>query len=443
MRNRTWPVFLLGLGSLLGLLFLPGVTALRKTQTVYDDIRSIQEAQQRSQASLTEIERRIYQNSILVREFLLDDSLAHSSRYEKDFQDNRRAVELEVASLRRYSRGSSALQMLTNELAVYWSSVQPVFAWTPEDRRDRATYFLREQQRPRRQTILAIAEEIGTLTSSAYRDQYESVNRSQRNFRGDIQRVVALAFFIGVVIAAASIVRVFSLELRTRRQREKTERAEEQLRQLSTQLMHTQEEERKAISRELHDEIGQLLTGLRMELGTLERLREDPDQFNDHLAGAKSIAEQSLRTVRDLAVGLRPSVLDLGLIPALQWQARRFSKHSGTPVAVRAEGSFQNLPESLRICIYRIVQETLTNCVRHSDATRVEVALTESDGAHRVIIRDDGRGFDAKRPAEGGLGLIGIAERVRELGGTLNIDSEPGKGATVTVQFSSNERTAA
>jgi signal transduction histidine kinase len=445
MRNRTWPVFLVGLGSLLALLFLPGVIALQKTQDVYDNIRAIQEAHQRSTESLTEIERRMYLNSILVRELLLDDSPVESERYQSDFRENRRAVEREMAALKLTGRNRDAniMQKLEAELAAYWNSVAPVFGWTPEQREQRATFFLREQQRPRRQNVLAIAEQIRALATAAYRAQYERVNLSQRDFRTDIRKIVAIAFFIGIAIAAGTTVRIASLEQRSRRQRANAERAEEQLRQLSTQLMHAQEEERKSISRELHDEVGQMLTGLRMELGSLERLRGDAAQFHEHLNEAKSITEQSLRAVRDLAVGLRPSVLDLGLVPALQWQARHFSKRSGIPVTVQTEGPLQNIPEDHSTCVYRIVQETLTNCAKHSNASRVEVFLRESEGALEVAIRDDGRGFDPRIVRRGGLGLLGIEERVRELGGSLQIESESGKGSVLTVRFMSPERTAA
>lgn len=437
MRNRTWPVFLIGLGSLLALLFLPGSAALRKTQEVYDNIRAVQISDQRSQARLQELERRIYVNSILVRELLLDTSPVQNGRYEREFQENRFAVERQVADLKIHAptRDSGALRRLESELQTYWQSVEPVFRWTPDERRQRATYFLREQQRPRRQTLLAIADEIDALTSAAYREKYQQVNLSQITFRKDIERIVTVAFIIGVLIAIGCIVRIATLEHRADRQRTKTERAEEQLRHLSTQLMHAQEEERKTISRELHDEVGQMLTGLRMELGTLERLRDDPPQFAYHLTEAKSIAEQSLRAVRDLAVGLRPSVLDLGLLPALQWLARHFSKRSGVPVSVGAEGTFNNLSEAHKTCIYRIVQESLTNCARHANARRAEVTLTETLTTLEVRIHDDGRGFDTAAPRQGGLGLIGIEERVRELGGEFQLESRPAKGSTLTVRF--------
>ena len=437
MRNRTWPVFLVGLGSLLALLFLPGSAALRKSQQVYNSIRQLRESDQRSQARLHELERRIYMNSILVRELLLDSSPVQNSRYAREFQENRHAVERQIAELHASAPvlDTGALRRLEAELQTYWLSVEPVFAWTPEERRQRATYFLREQQRPRRQAILAIADELDTLRGDAYRAQYQQVNLSQIQFQQDIERIVAAAFVIGVLIAIGCIVRIAMLEHRTERQRAKTELAEEQLRHLTTQLMHAQEEERKTISRELHDEVGQMLTGLRMELGSLEPLRDNPPQFAQHLQEAKSIAEQSLRAVRDLAVVLRPSVLDLGLLPALQWQARHFSKRSGIPVTVNADGEFLALSEEHKTCIYRIVQETLTNCARHAAARKAEVSLREAASSLEVRVHDDGRGFDPQARRQGGLGLIGIEERVRELGGDLHIESAAGKGTTLTVRF--------
>jgi signal transduction histidine kinase len=435
MLNRTWPVFLVGLGSLLALLFLPGLAALHKTQEVYDRIRALQQAHQRTQGSLNEIERRLYMNSILVRDFLLDSSPNPAGRYHKDFGTNRQAVGQELAALASLGRGSSVVQRLGAEFDAYFASAEPVFAWTPEQRQERATYFLREQQRPRRQSILAIAEEISRLVTATYNEQYEQVNLSQLEFNRDMERVVALAFFIGVIIAGGSIFRISSLEQRADRQRAKTERAEMELRQLSTQLMHAQEQERKTISRELHDEVGQMLTALRMQLGSLERVREDPEQFGEHVGEAKGLAEQSLRTVRDLAVGLRPSVLDLGLAPALQWQARHFSKHSGIPVQVDVQGELQDVPEEHLVCVYRIVQETLTNCAKHARAQRAEVSVRVSDGALEATVRDDGDGFDITAARGGGLGLIGIEERVRELGGTLRIESAKGMGSTLTMRL--------
>jgi signal transduction histidine kinase len=445
MGKRTWPVFLVGFGSLLALLFLPGLTALDRTRRVYQQIRAIQQAYQRSQRSLDAIERRVYQTSILVREFLLDTSPVNGPRYQHQFVEGRQAIEAGLSELKQSAHGADqgATRRLEAELALYWESVAPVFHWNPEERAERATYFLREQHRPRRQSILAIADEIDALNTRAYREQYERLNDSQRVFGQDLERSIALAFFIGVLIAAGSTLRISSLERRAERHRIKTELAEEQLRSLSTQLMHAQEEERKTLSRELHDEVGQMLTGLRMELGSLERLRDQPDQFREHSAEAKAIAEQTLRAVRDLAVGLRPSVLDLGLAPALQWQARHFTKRTGIRVNLNLEGSFEGVPEAQRMCIYRVVQETLTNSARHSEARNIDVHLRDSASALDVRVQDDGRGFQPLITRHGGLGLIGMEERVRELGGKLQIESQPGGGTLISVHLPVRRESAA
>ena len=436
-QSRTWPVFLLGLGSLLALLFVPGIAALRRSDEIYRHIRTIQADQQAAQRALGEIERRLYLASIAVREALLDTSPAAGSQYRGIVAEARAAIRKELVNLKRRTPAVSAgmFDQLEAELESYWKNVEPVFQWTPEERADKGTYFLREQQRPRRQDILAIAGSISKLNERSYQSQYESVTNSQREFRSDIERIVALAFLLGTSIAGASILRISVLEERSAAEHRKVEAAEERLRHLSTQLMHAQEEERKTISRELHDEVGQMLTGLRMQIAALDRSRGDDAAFLDHLTEAKTLAEQTLRSVRDLAVGLRPSVLDLGLVPALQWQARQFSRLSGIRATVHADGDVAEVPDELRTCVYRVVQESFTNAAKHAGARNLTVWVTTDGGRLKVRVEDDGSGFVVNGGSAKGLGLVGMEERVRELGGVLQVNSEPGRGTTVVVEL--------
>lgn len=403
---------------------------------MYLEIRHIQDAHQETQRLLSEIERNVYLISITVREVLLDSSTT-SQMYKRGFEQRQDEIEQHVLALKRKLEKDSRISMpkLEQELDGYFSAIEPVFDWTPAERAARATYFLREQQRPRRQTVIAIADEIGRLNEVSYSRQLDQVNQSQVKFGEDIQRVIAVAFLVGIAIAAITFFRLVTLEDRAEQHRIKTEKAEEELRSLSTKLMHAQEEERKTISRELHDEVGQMLTGLRMGLGGLERLRDDGDGFRDQMTEIKGLAEQALRSVRDLAVGLRPSVLDLGLVPAVQWQARRSSKYSGVPVAVHIEGEVEDVPEDYRTCIYRVVQECLTNASKHSGAKNVRVDIREQNRLLEVAVRDDGTGFYRDDLVPGGLGLIGMEERVRELGGILKVESEPSTGTTVMVRL--------
>jgi signal transduction histidine kinase len=157
---------------------------------------------------------------------------------------------------------------------------------------------------------------------------------------------------------------------------------------------------------------------------------EPPVEIRQHLDSIKGLAEKTVSQVRDLALLLRPSMLDdLGLAPALNWHARETSKRTGLHVAVSADEAIDDLPDEHRTCIYRLVQEAVNNAVRHANARRVEVAVRKEHDGVSVTVRDDGAGFDTRFLR--GLGLLGMEERVRRLGGRLKISSEPGRGTQV------------
>jgi signal transduction histidine kinase len=208
-----------------------------------------------------------------------------------------------------------------------------------------------------------------------------------------------------------------------------------QLEALSAQLVDAQETERRSISRELHDEVGQSLGVLLVEVGRLAAsLPAENIQTRDHLDKIKSVAETTVQTVRNIALLLRPSMLDdLGLIPALEWQGREVSRRSEMEVEVQARDVSENIPDEYKICIYRIVQEALNNAARHSAARNARVTVEQTAGKILLSVVDDGRGFDPQRVR--GLGILGMEERVRRLGGILTLDSKPGSGTTLKAEF--------
>jgi two-component system, NarL family, sensor histidine kinase UhpB len=228
---------------------------------------------------------------------------------------------------------------------------------------------------------------------------------------------------LGTAVAVFAWLRVASLE-------RKTFEHERELLRLSRSLVHAQEDERKAISRELHDELGQQLTGMGMILGTLPRLREESSRFTQVLDDARRLNTQTLRSVRTLALGLRPSTLDdFGLQPALDWYTREFARRSGISVHAKFEGEVQRIPEPHRTALYRAVQEALTNAARHSKATRIDVTLSEADSQVTLVIADNGVGFDPKASSSLGQGLLGLSERIAELDGRFTMDAALGRGA--------------
>ena len=142
-----------------------------------------------------------------------------------------------------------------------------------------------------------------------------------------------------------------------------------------------------------------------------------------------------MRAIRDLAMGLRPSMLDdSGIEAALQWQGREFSRHTGVPATVRVDGSLDHLSDSQCTCIYRVVQEALTNCARHAKAKHVLVSLRAGEHGVVLMVKDDGVGFNSAA-ARGCLGLLGMQERVQELDGTVKMTSRPNSGTTIEVEL--------
>jgi two-component system sensor histidine kinase UhpB len=162
------------------------------------------------------------------------------------------------------------------------------------------------------------------------------------------------------------------------------------------------------------------------------------------LQEAKGLTERTLQCVRNLSMLLRPSMLDdLGLSPAVNWQVKEFSRRSGLPVDLTINGDVDSVPDEVRTCLYRVVQEALTNVARHANAKRIQVAISRENGQVSAAIEDDGAGFSLSRPRKApGLGLVGLKERVSELSGKVQVVSAPGRGTRVHVRIPVGEAVA-
>jgi signal transduction histidine kinase len=194
-----------------------------------------------------------------------------------------------------------------------------------------------------------------------------------------------------------------------------------------------QEAERRRLARELHDETGQALTSILLGLGSLEDSLED-DEARAAVKNVRELVVRTLQSVRQLAVELRPKVLDdFGLVPALERLTETLVEQSGLDIEFlsRIDG---RLPEELETAVYRIVQEALTNVVKHADARHVSILLTRKDRIVTALIEDDGRGFDPAATRDGGFGLEGMRERVALLDGTLRVESRKNAGTTLKIE---------
>jgi len=220
------------------------------------------------------------------------------------------------------------------------------------------------------------------------------------------------------------------------------ERIEEERRRSGTLAMRAQEEERRRLARDLHDEVNQALTAILLRLEALAQ--ESPPERAGEVAELKRLVNQAMDELLNLARQLRPTALDdHGLVPAIDAQLKRFAARTGVEARMQAEGDVDTLGEDVQTAVYRVAQEALTNAERHAGATVVEVDLEVSDERTQLRVRDDGSGFDpgragrsnAQDPTAPGLGLRGMAERARLVGGELDVRSAPGGGTSVTLRI--------
>lgn len=437
MRSRSWVILSAGFGTLILLIGLLGFGSMRRAQALHDQTIAAHDTYLQTDAVLREIPAELHLGGVLIRDYLLDPSPEMAPVYREQLLARRSAIQqrLDLLSQRVTHGESSRLGQLKTELKAYWDSRDPILSWTPEEKAVHSRAFLRQEVLPRREAVVELAREISEINAANLRKEQLRLQGSQQLFQNFLGRTVALALALGAIVALVSVLRVSSLERRAELQRARAEHAEEELRRLSRSLVRTQEEERKSLSRELHDAVGQMLSAMTMELGNLESSIVSPEKLRARLEEARRLNADTIRGVRDLAMGLRPSMLDeLGLGPALRWQGREFSRRSGVPVTVQIDGELGGLPDVHRTCIYRIVQEALNNCARHARAKNIRISAYGRPDRVQLSIQDDGVGFDSGEADSRGLGLIGIEERVRELDGKVAITSHPSKGTILEVE---------
>ena len=282
-----------------------------------------------------------------------------------------------------------------------------------------------------RSQFLESSGQLQAWNNQQFRRTDETLLAQFGRLQSSLTESLSIALGAGLLLAMASMAYIVRLERQTRGRYRELARSRYELERLSSRLVDVQEAERRSISRELHDEVGQSLGALLVDLGSLStNLPEDPIRIKERLDNMQSVAELAVGAVRDIALLLRPSMLDdLGLVAALEWQGREVSRRSEMEVTVESENVSEDLPDEYKICVYRLVQEALNNAVRHARARNAKVRVVQNQNRIAIGVADDGRGFQPEHAR--GLGILGMEERIKRLGGTLTVDSAPGRGATI------------
>jgi len=438
MRLRTWPTVVGGLGCLLLLILISSEAIRRQAREIYEQLDQVNSVHRNVAVKLQGLRADIHLSGIFVRDYLLDNSHLTGPAYRSRLISLREATRKTLEEL----HGTASLaekeriERLQSNLDDYWETFDPLFDWTPNQKMFLSATFLRNNVLPRRDAVLDITRDIEDLNNDNMVRQRALVATRELELRRIFGRMLWITMGLGVAIALGAGYRFHVVESRAEEQYRQLEEAGSEMRRLSQLTVQAQEEERKRLSRELHDQVGQMLTALRMEVGHAERARFSDGPFAAHTAECKSLIDTIVGTVRDLSMGLRPSMLDdIGLGPALQWLARDHSRRFSCPVNVTLEGDLDSLPEVYRTSTYRIVQEALTNCARHAKASRIDISAQGAAGWLRLWIRDNGVGIRQASSSKSGLGILGIQERVRELSGTMAIFSEPGAGTSLRIEM--------
>lgn len=436
-KAGTKLVLLAGFGGVLGLMALAGLDAIRALHQLEARNARITQEYLRRHRSLEQIRSSFYLSSTVVRDFLLDPN----PEAARASLAGLRGIEAQMeAAVREYAAAirpdeQTLLSELQTDVGGYWSTLAPAMRWTPRERRAEGYGFLEREVVPRRASTLEIADRIAAINDQALSHGSRRSVELFVEYRRRLTEIFGLTLGIGLALAGASIRHILRLERESRLRYDQLQRAQGELKELSARLVEAQEEERRAIARELHDEIGQSLNALLVDLGNLAAVMAPAaEEASRLLSTAKHLADESVKALRNMALLLRPSMLDdFGLVPALHWQAREVSRRTGMRIDVETEDVPDELPEEHKTCVYRVVQEALQNSSRHAQAHSVRVSVLQGPERLVLTIRDDGNGFDASRVR--GLGLLGMEERVKHLGGAFEVLSWPGQGTELRAEL--------
>jgi signal transduction histidine kinase len=426
-----------GFGGLLAILAAEGFYSLKIAWQIQVSNTEMRRDFLSRDRTLEQIRSALYESGNIARDYVLveaGENKAEPLRIELKMTRDDMETALRVYSLSLRPEEKGPFQQLAAEVETYWSTLEPIFDWDAKARRNRGNWFLRHEVLPRRTTVLAIAREVSEVNEQALQGNERRVADLFAQFERRLQVITVLGLGLGLGLAALTVTYTLRLEKMADERYQESLRVRSELKELSARLVNAQEQERRAISRELHDEVGQSLGALLMDVDNLATTLAADGVFRERLDRMKPLVENCVDAVRNISLLLRPSMLDdWGLAAALEWQAREVAKRSGLTVDIVEKDVSDNLPEEYRTCVYRVVQEALSDCSKHAGAKRVRIIVRQELERLLLTIEDDGKGFDVHRVR--GLGLIGMSERVTHLNGTFEAKSQEGRGTLLRIEL--------
>jgi signal transduction histidine kinase len=388
--------------------------------------------------------------SLYLRDALFDAAPNASDYYRAQMDSSRRDIDQALSSyvpVAGQLDERETIQQLRSVIGAFWETVLPVLEWDAARRSREARAYLRQRVIPKRELIVQISNRIQDLNRMAVLQQQEDVRQIYSGMRRRVWEGSGLALIASIVVALAATRYASRLEERIRQQSARDAENTRDLQRLSSRLVNAQEDERRTIARELHDEVGQALTAIKVELSIAGKHAALTDRQNAAFQEVRQLAEHALQQLRDLSQLLHPAMLDdLGLPETIAWYLKGFSGRTNIRADLVQDRMEERFAPEVETCLYRIVQEALTNVARHSEATVCRVYIQRLSHTVLLTVEDNGKGFPPEHPPSGrgrrGLGLLGIEERVAGFRGSMRIETAPGSGSRLTVELPALPREA-
>jgi signal transduction histidine kinase len=430
----------LGFSAIFALWLLSAYVLSRRVVEADTRVTALTTGFARGEEVLFAVRERVLLSSVLVRDAALDNTTDALASYRTRLQRIRDDVEDALDRYRPYVDSTIEREHWTRlraEVDEYWTSLSPLLSGQVAG--DAAQPFLRDTMLPKHELVLRVSEDLRVLNQDALREQQAAVTELHRAVRQRLWWISGLAVAVGLVVALLAGRYIGRLETWIRKQHGLERQHTRELQRLSAELDDARENERRSIARDLHDEIGQALMTIKLDLAVVERTGHLSGPPSAALAEARSSTELAIHTVRDLSQLLHPPMLeDFGLVATLQTFVRRFSERTGVRTELVLDRMESRIPAPLEIGAYRIVQEALTNVAKHARATSCRVYLHRLPNSLLVTIEDNGKGMDPAGDggaSPSGVGLVSIRERVSRAGGTITLESAASKGTRLTAEL--------
>jgi signal transduction histidine kinase len=426
---------LAGLGGIALIFLAATIDAVRLLGALRTENKILREEALQRTSHLASIRSSILLCNTYLGDCFLDSRKQQADDYLAKMEDAR---SRSLSELRNYRSSTHDEQILVTHLGDlldrHWQRLSLALN-SMSGERPVATSFYTDEMVPLRASFIEITTQLEGIDTKQAASTEALIEGEFEKLGARLSTALGLGLAAALLLAAGCSLYIMRIERQNKHRYQEVLKARRSLERLSARLVDAQETERRTISRELHDQVGQTLNAVLVETANLAKRIPAGDAASlRSLDNIRSFADSSVNSIRDIALLLRPSMLDdLGLIPALEWQAREVSRRSGIKVTVKAGNVPEVLSDETRTCVYRVVQEALVNVSRHSGATCAVVTVRQEGNSLSLNVEDDGSGFNTGTTR--GLGMLGMEERVRQLGGQFEISSTPGKGTELRARL--------